>query len=321
MSCGLSIASCAAACGCLGSPDVVKCDVGLTLEPSRVVPFGTPVSPQHDSAPLHPRRELDAQRVTSAISAERNRGAVGPEPLEGVVGALLLVLHVHDDVEVVEQHPAVLPLALAVRRLLTIGSEPLLDRLDDGAHLTVVGRRAKQEGVGHSKLVADVERDDVHRKLVGGRSCGFVHQANGLRDCGHTAPRATLTWMPLASHGSKSAPKITMTSAMELPWSLTWTAESGTPRVVATSSPSGTGCLGGIRDQDQRLFATERIGVAPVEEVVALVSQQVSGVLLEPWRPDAVLHLDGDLLAAGVGGQRVGQQAGTEPLQPRRVRR
>ncbi len=52
----------------LRAPDVVEGNIGLALEPSGVIPLGAPVPPQHNSAPHSPRRELDAQRVTSAAT-------------------------------------------------------------------------------------------------------------------------------------------------------------------------------------------------------------------------------------------------------------
>src|SRR5688572_9549665 len=48
---------------------------------------------------------------------QRDGGAVLPEALERVEGAVLLVLDVHDDVDEVEEDPAALALALAADRL------------------------------------------------------------------------------------------------------------------------------------------------------------------------------------------------------------
>jgi hypothetical protein len=66
-------------------------------------------------------------------------GAVLPESLQRVEGAVLLVLHVHDDVEVVQKDPAALPFALTAGRLrVGLDAETVLDLVHDGADLTVV---------------------------------------------------------------------------------------------------------------------------------------------------------------------------------------
>ena len=51
------------------------------------------------------------------VRRELDQRAVAPQPLEGVELPLLLVLHVHDDVAVVDQHPPAVALALAADRL------------------------------------------------------------------------------------------------------------------------------------------------------------------------------------------------------------
>src|SRR3954452_10080875 len=61
---------------------------------------------------------------------ERDERAVPPEALERVEHPLLGVLDVHDDVTVVEQHPAAVALALAADRLAAGLPGPLLDRRD-----------------------------------------------------------------------------------------------------------------------------------------------------------------------------------------------
>ena len=65
--------------------------------------------------PARPAAGADAP--VPARSGQLDRRAVPPDPLEGVVDALLGVLDVHDDVDVVEQDPAALAVALAADRL------------------------------------------------------------------------------------------------------------------------------------------------------------------------------------------------------------
>ena len=106
------------------------------------------------------RRRLGVDQV--AVD-ERDLRAVLPEPVERVELALLGVLDVHHDVDVVEQHPAATPLALAAHRLGLLGQleQALLDGVDDGQHLALVGRGGDQERVGDRELVAHVDDDDV----------------------------------------------------------------------------------------------------------------------------------------------------------------
>src|SRR3954471_2328466 len=58
----------------------------------------------------HTRRQLDQR-------------AVAPEPLQCVEGALLLVLHVDDDLAVVEQHPSALALTFPAYRFRAVLSQ------------------------------------------------------------------------------------------------------------------------------------------------------------------------------------------------------
>ena len=113
-------------------------------------------------------------------------GAVLPQPLQGVEDALLAVLDVDDDVDVVEQDPAGLAVALAAHRLgAELLLQPLLDLVDDRLDLAVVGRGGQQEGVRDRQHVADVVGDDVVRELVGGRLCGGVDELDGAVSGGH----------------------------------------------------------------------------------------------------------------------------------------
>src|SRR5690242_8829932 len=77
---------------------------------------------------------------TGDVGREVDQGAVAPQPLQRVELPLLLVLHVDDDVAVVDQHPPTVPLALATDRLLADVTELVLDLVHDRLHLAVVGR-------------------------------------------------------------------------------------------------------------------------------------------------------------------------------------
>src|SRR5689334_269050 len=82
-------------------------------------------------------------RPRGRLLGERDDRAVSPDALEGVVDALLHVLHVDDDVDVVEEHPPGVAVALTTSGLLPqLAPDPLLDRVDHGDDLAVVGRGA-----------------------------------------------------------------------------------------------------------------------------------------------------------------------------------
>jgi hypothetical protein len=56
--------------------------------------------------------------------------------------------------------------------------EALLDRFDDGAHLSVVRRRTQHKGIGDGQLIAHIERDDIDSELVGRSGCGLSYEMN-----------------------------------------------------------------------------------------------------------------------------------------------
>ena len=99
-----------------------RCDPGTEF----AIPCGSAVTPQH-----HPATGQDRTSARRARGRAGRRRAVAPEPFEGVVRALLSVLHVHDEVEVVQQHPALVTLTLAMHWLGAEFAQSLLDRVDD----------------------------------------------------------------------------------------------------------------------------------------------------------------------------------------------
>src|SRR5450756_2880157 len=80
--------------------------------------------------------------------------AVLPEALELVVGPLLLMLDVDDDVREVDQHPPAVAFAFPAHRLDAELAKLVLDVVDDRADLTVVGSRRQNEDVGERKPVS-----------------------------------------------------------------------------------------------------------------------------------------------------------------------
>ena len=126
---------------------------------------------------------------------QRDDRAVLPDALEGVEGALLLVLDVDHDVVVVEQHPAALVLALAADQGGACLLELELYLVDDRADLPVVGAGAQQERVGDRELVADVVGDDVSGQLLCRGERGDLGELNGSRGGSHVAGSASLVEM------------------------------------------------------------------------------------------------------------------------------
>ena len=96
------------------------------------------------------------------------------------------MLHMDDDLAVVDQHPATVPLALAAHRLGADLAKLVLDLVDDRLDLSFVACGGDQKGVGDRELFADVEGDEVAGQLVGRGARGGVHQLDGMFSGGHT---------------------------------------------------------------------------------------------------------------------------------------
>src|SRR5260370_7845780 len=98
------------------------------------------------------------------------------------------MLHVDHDLEVVEQYPAALTLALAADQLRAGLAHAELDLVDDGPDLPVVGRRAQHEGVGDHELFAHVVSDYAVGQLVRGRQPARLPKLNGPPSGSHPPP-------------------------------------------------------------------------------------------------------------------------------------
>src|SRR5687768_2071557 len=88
----------------------------------------------------------------------------------------------HYEVEVVQQYPALLPVALAAYRLGIVSSQRLLDPVDDRANLALVGGGDHQEHIGNGQLLRDVVGNQIGAKLVDSRcrsSAGQLQRALG----------------------------------------------------------------------------------------------------------------------------------------------
>ena len=90
------------------------------------------------------------------------------------------MLHVHHDVDVVEQHPTVLPLSLAAGAMSLVLMHGLVDGVDHGRHLTLAGRRDDDEDVSDGEVLRDVKGDDVEALLVKGGVCRHTGELDGL---------------------------------------------------------------------------------------------------------------------------------------------
>src|ERR1019366_5893860 len=111
--------------------------------------------------------------------------AVLPQSLKLVVGPRLLMLDVHDDVREVDQDPSAVAFAFATYRLHAKLAKLVLDAVDDRIDLTVVGCRRQNEDVGKSKLLADINGDDLAGQLVLGSCRDSLGELNGTLRGGH----------------------------------------------------------------------------------------------------------------------------------------
>ena len=98
---------------------------------------------------------------------------VAPELLEPVELARRRGEHVHDDVEVVEQDPVSLPLALGPRGAHALLSQAALDLIGDGLGLTGVAAREDDEPVRERDRLAHLEQDGVGGLLLVGQADGL----------------------------------------------------------------------------------------------------------------------------------------------------
>ena len=90
------------------------------------------------------------------------------------------MLDVHHEIQVVQQHPALQPVALAAYRLGVVRPQRLLDAVDDRTHLALVGRGDDQEDVGDRQLVGHVVGDQIGAQLVHGGRGGDPGQLQGV---------------------------------------------------------------------------------------------------------------------------------------------
>ena len=91
---------------------------------------------------------------------------VTPQPLQVVVGALFLAEHMDDDVDVIQEPPASLVLALATDRLLPQRTDRVARSLRSRSSAGGSRRRADHEVVGDHDELVDVQDGDV-----GGPAC------------------------------------------------------------------------------------------------------------------------------------------------------
>ena len=86
------------------------------------------------------------------------------------------MLHVHHEIEIVQQHPALLPITLATHRLHIMVAERLLDPVDNSADLALVVRGDDQKYVRDSQLLGNIVGNQIGAELVDGRSRGHAGQ-------------------------------------------------------------------------------------------------------------------------------------------------
>ena len=158
----------------LFAAEVAQVGVQLALHPAARVVLGLPVPQHHQSADRH------FGRLRGIVQIDRNHRAVAPQPVQRIEVAFVLMLDVHHDVDVIEQRPATFAGALAAGRFVPGGAHLLLDLVDDGVDLPLVGRRRDDEAVGDDQLARHVDDDDVVGEFGGRRLCGDRGHVDGL---------------------------------------------------------------------------------------------------------------------------------------------
>src|SRR5262245_13206097 len=124
-------------------------------------------SAQHEPRP---------QQARPSRIVERQGRRVAPEALERVVAARLFQKYVHQQVAVVEQHPAALGDALGVEHIDALAAQLDADRFRDRLQLRRRLAAADEEEVRHARHALHVEHDEIAGALVergARRAAGF----------------------------------------------------------------------------------------------------------------------------------------------------
>src|SRR5919108_2361695 len=132
----------------------------------------TPRRGEFPYASTQRERAQDARAPTMSHAVDRNGRRVAPEPLERVVCARVGEKDVHEDVAVVEQHPAALGLTLGVERTHTVLLQLVADRVGDRLDVWGGAAAANEEVVRDGRHALHVEHRQVHRLLVERRARG-----------------------------------------------------------------------------------------------------------------------------------------------------
>src|SRR5699024_6640255 len=119
---------------------------------------------------------------------ELDPGAVLPQPLQVVVGAVVVVLDMHNHVLVIEQYPAGLPHSLSPYGLVTGLTQLPFDTVDDRLDLALVRPGGDHEHVSDHHTVGDIERHHVDGLLLRRRTCGPDRDIPGLGRCCLSTP-------------------------------------------------------------------------------------------------------------------------------------
>src|SRR6266851_2934349 len=116
---------------------------------------------------------------------------VSPHALEPIEDAGLRGEDVHDEIEVIEQHPFRSVVPLHVRRLGAVGRERRQHAVGDRANLPRIAPRAQDEVIGESGGFPQIEHDEIQRLLVRGGADGGIDLSResrsllGLLSFGH----------------------------------------------------------------------------------------------------------------------------------------
>jgi hypothetical protein len=130
-------------------------------------------------------RETFSETALGSCRVQLDRGHVAPEILEPVVRPRLRREDVQDDIEVVDEDPVALRLALhRARRQPVFGLQAFADLVVDRLRLPRVAPRAEDEEVGVDADGPQIEDDDVVRQLLlseAGDAAGLFERVQGWR--------------------------------------------------------------------------------------------------------------------------------------------
>lgn len=129
--------------------------------------------------PPRPLRRLRGCWLIGSLPGilELDHRSVGPQALQVVVVAVFFLEDVHDEIDVVQEDPHALPLALSAERLYPVSHvEGMFDLFCDRPYLPVIVPATYEEVVGDNQLIRDIQDRDPLGFLARSRGRGCEDQ-------------------------------------------------------------------------------------------------------------------------------------------------